>query len=103
MWLKLQEKVLDEKQRIIFSSGALGGTALKIGGITLVIIFPDLKLNFKHNDPDKKWKVESAVNGSLNKWMHVAGTWTVEGAARLYIDGILNDTDPGKHSFCYPF
>ena len=98
MWLKLQELVLDETQRIVFSSGALGGTEVEFGGITLVIIFPDLKLNFKYNDPDKKWKVESAVNGSVNKWMHVAGTWTVGGAARLYIDGTLNDTDPGKTS-----
>ena len=49
-----------------------------------------LTLHFKITD-GKRWKPKSGLVQN-NTWIHVGGTWAVDGEANLYIDGVLNNT-----------
>ena len=80
-------------QKAIFSSGALGSKQVTFGGVTLVIVNHDFRLNFKRKDDGgNKWKATSVGTVEGDKWMHVTGTWMLGGAAKLYVDGALNLT-----------
>ena len=55
-----------------------------------------LTLHFKLTEGNKRWKAKSVRSVQDNTSVHVAGTWTIGGAVKLYIDGVLNDTESEK-------
>ena len=92
MWLKFSTATLVGR-RGIFSSVGRGKNKVRHGGVALLIANGYLALHFKLTEGTKRWKAKSVRRVQDNTWIHVAGTWTVGGAAKLYIDGVLNDTE----------
>ena len=91
MWIKLHESMFSG-QNPIFSSGGLDKDIIAFGGVTLVAGGSFLKLSFKRVG-NQKWKAKANVTGLSNQWMHIAGTWALEGSVTLYIDGTLMETN----------
>ena len=71
----------------IFSSGGESNT---LGGISLYFR-RQIYLHFtkKNRLVVEQWSILSSISGRGDQWLHVAGTWKQNGAAKLYIDGAL--------------
>ena len=92
IWLKFPQETL-AGQKGIFSSIGRGKNKVTHGGVALLIVNGRLALRFKLTEGTKRWKAKSVRSVQDNTWIHVAGTWTIGGSAKLYIDGVLNDTE----------
>ena len=78
--------MLQTGQHAVFSSGGQRNDEVQFGGIALLGINGHLALHFKRKDGRRKWKTKSVEDVLGNTWMHVAGTWVLDGAVQLYID-----------------
>ena len=89
MWLKFLGSEYASEQKGIFSSVGRGKNPVTHGGLVLMTVSGSLALHFKIRGR-KRWKPRSGKVQN-NTWIHVGGTWAIDGDANLYIDGILND------------
>ena len=53
-------------------------------------------LHFRRREGAKKWVAKADISDEADKWIHVAGTWSLDDAVKLYIDGSLDDTGTGR-------
>ena len=103
MWLKFTQSALEVAgNKAVFSSGGQGNASVTIGGVALLINQGRLILRFKRNIPSRTtWDVDGDISTRGEQWVHVAGTWTAAGTAKLYLDGGLNAT--GYQQTFFPF
>ena len=89
LWLKISQAALTYPARQgIFSSGGEGRGAVVNGGIALYLFQDQLRLKLKTNGGTPiRQDLYADIPGRGDQWLHVAGTWKQNGAARLYIDG----------------
>ena len=92
MYLKFSNSTLEDRTiPSVFSSGGQN-RRVTFGGVALLIRGGRLVLHFKRREGAKRWVAINDIRGHGNKWIHVAGTWSLDGWVKLYIDGVLNDT-----------
>ena len=72
----------------ILASGGEGILSVVGGGVALYLYQSKIYLEFKKAGllPVRQ-DLYTDISGSGDQWLHVAGTWKQDGAARLYIDG----------------
>ena len=92
MYLKFLQSTLEGPTvGFVFSSGGQN-RRVTFGGVALLISRGHLVLHFRRREGAKRWVARTDIRGHGNKWIHVAGTWSLDGWMKLYIDGALNST-----------
>ena len=98
MWLKFHQSTLDgiDEDKGVFSSGGHGNGKVSSGGAALFIEKDrplKLRIRKKLNFIITAWTCYCNIKaGWAERWIHVAGTWSLGGGVKLYIDGVLSGT-----------
>ena len=98
MWLKFHQSTLNgiDEDKGVFSSGGHGNGKVSFGGVALFVEKDGplkLRIKKKLNSIISAWTCDCNITaGWAERWIHVAGTWSLGGGVKLYIDGALNAT-----------
>ena len=91
MYLKFPQSTLETSSiDSVFSSGGQS-RRVNFGGIALLINRGHLRLHFRRREGARKWLARSDISIQGDTWVHVAGTWSLDGGVKLYLNGVLND------------
>jgi hypothetical protein len=82
-WVKPRFGIFDPQSRVFFSLGSGAPNSD-------FVLLRDFAINFRFliNADDSEAQQFAFANWSINKWRHIAVTWTVPGRMITYIDGV---------------
>ena len=92
IWVKFLESTMIGDGYGVFTSGGVGNILHAHGALALFVKSGELafrlKINVSNDDVNYyKWKASTLVGEKKDQWLHLMGTWSADGEAKLYING----------------